>query len=361
MTARRTFLKSLLAASVIPTLSWADAGSPSYLAAAKIADGRFSLFGLDAMGQIRFSIPLPTRGHAAAAHPTRPEAVAFARRPGTYAIVLDCISGDEIARMTTPEGRHFYGHGVFSQDGNTLFTTENHIETGEGRIGVWQVSAEYRRVGEFSSNGVGPHEILRLTGSDILVVANGGIRTHPETGRAKLNLETMRPNLSYLTTAGAVLDVVELDETLHQNSIRHIALGPDGLVGMAMQWQGNVVEKPPLLALHQMGETLRLLAAPMMQHRWLKGYAGSIAFSNDGQLVGITSPRGGVAQFFDTTSDGFIQQIDQPDICGLAPHLNGFLATDGSGNTLEISVGGATLLTTNANMAWDNHLVPIKT
>ena len=56
--------------------------------------------------------------------------MAFARRPGTFALVIDCAEGREVARLHTPEGRHFYGHGAFTPDGGLLFTTENAIEDG---------------------------------------------------------------------------------------------------------------------------------------------------------------------------------------------------------------------------------------
>lgn len=357
MLERRRFLQSILAASLLPARTWADVGNPSYLAAGRQGDGRFVLAGLDLAGQMRFTIPLPTRGHAAAAHPSRPVAVAFARRPGVYAIVLECVNGRQIARMDAPEGRHFYGHGVFSQDGNTLFTTENAYETGAGMIGIWDVTNGYRRIGEFPSNGIGPHEVLRLPGTDILVVANGGIRTHPETGRAKLNLDTMRPNLSYIAPNGAVLDVVTLAQ--HQSSIRHIAVRPDGLLGMAMQWQGRMTDVPPLLATHRMHSPARLMAAPPAQHRWLKGYGGSVAFSQDATRIGITSPRGGIAQFFDLETGTLHAEIKAPDICGLAPHPGGFLATDGHGNVIRISPQAATRIHPHTAISWDNHLVSI--
>lgn len=352
MASRRGFLQTVLAAFALPSLTWADAGNPSFLSAAKRADGSYALFGLDTAGQVRFSIPLPTRGHAAAAHPTSPIAVAFARRPGTYAIILDCITGEEIAQMQAPTGHHFYGHGAFSLDGTTLFTTENHIETGEGVIGVWQ---DFQRVGAFSSNGIGPHEILRLPMSDTLIVANGGIHTHPDTGRAKLNIETMQPNLSYLSPEGEVLEMVSLAHA--KNSIRHIAVRPDGLVGMAMQWQGNVAEVPPLLALHRMGEAPREIKAAPAQHRWLKGYAGSIAFAQNS--VGITSPRGGVAQIFDIETTALKAEIKRPDICGLAPHDAGFIATDGLGHVVQLNGETETPLSHNPTILWDNHLIPM--
>ena len=183
MVGRRGFLAGLLASGLAPVPTWAEAGSPAFLSAARLPDGQFALCGISDSGQILFQISIPGRGHAATAHPIRAEAVAFARRPGVFAVIIDCVSGAEIARLACPEGRHFYGHGAYSHNGELLFTTENDYEAGEGRIGVWDVMRGYARVGDFASGGIGPHEIKVLPGSDILVVANGGIETHPDSGR----------------------------------------------------------------------------------------------------------------------------------------------------------------------------------
>ena len=83
MTTRRQFLAGVLASGLAPAPTWADAGRPRFLTAAKTPSGAYVLVGLRADLTEAFRLPLPTRGHAAAAHPKRPEAVAFARRPGT--------------------------------------------------------------------------------------------------------------------------------------------------------------------------------------------------------------------------------------------------------------------------------------
>ena len=147
-------------------------------------------------GAITFRIDLPGRGHAAAAHPNRPEAIAFARRPGTFAIILDCLSGKPVNLVEAPPNRHFCRHGAYSADGELLFTTENDFSQSLGVVGVWDASKGYVRIGEMSSGGVGPHDMHLMADGQTLVVANGGIETHPDSGRTKLNLQTMRPNLS---------------------------------------------------------------------------------------------------------------------------------------------------------------------
>ena len=133
-TTRRTFLRGAAgigSIGLVPAIGWAAAGGPDYLAAAGLPGGEYCLIGLTAAGGECFRLPLPDRGHAAAAHPERPEAVAFARRPGTFALVIDCAEGREVARLHSPEGRHFFGHGAFTPDGGLLFTTENLIADGQ--------------------------------------------------------------------------------------------------------------------------------------------------------------------------------------------------------------------------------------
>lgn len=362
MATRRGFLATALAAAALPRLTWADAGNPSFLGAAREPDGGYALFGLDMAGDELFRVPLPARGHAAAAHPTAPEAVAFARRPGRFAVVVDCATGAVKARLESPAGRHFMGHGEFLADGDTLCTPENDFDSGTGKIGLWSRREGYARIGEFASHGIGPHDI-KLMADGTLVVANGGILTHPDRGegREKLNLDTMRPNLAYFTQAGELLERHELAPELHLNSIRHLALREDGLVAFAMQWQGDVTQPWPLIGLHRRGGTPRLLEADLAEQVAMQGYAGSIAFSGDGQSVGITSPRGGRLHAFAADDGRFLGATRRADICGLAAAPGGFLASDGLGGLCRMGGASAEAVTPlgSFSRAWDNHLVAV--
>ena len=352
---RRSLLARLAAGAgtaALPFPTWAEAGSPAFVAAAKEPSGDYALCGLTEMGEIAFRVPLPGRGHAAAAHPERAEAVAFARRPGTFALVLDCAGGRVLHRLESPEGRHFYGHGAFLDEGRVLATTENLWETGEGRIAFWDASDGYRRMGDAPSGGIGPHELVRLPGTEILAVANGGIRTHPDSDREKLNIGTMRPNLSYLED-GRIVEQVELTPELRLNSIRHLSVREDGTVAMAMQWEGSETDLVPLLALHRRGGAPRLRQAPDADHAPLLAYAGSVSFSGDGARVAITGPKGSAAHVFDADGDGPPAIVRRPDICGVAAAGTGFAFTDGTGGV--IGPAGAH----KHAVAWDNHLVAI--
>jgi uncharacterized protein len=357
MLSRRGMLGGLAAAGLWPMRSWADVGGPAYLAAAQTPGGSYALHGVSVGGDSLFDVPLPARGHAAAAHPERAEAVAFARRPGTYAVVLDCLTGEVKAELTAPAGRHFYGHGAFSADGGLLFTTENDFEHAEGIIGIWDVSGGYRRLGEFPSGGTGPHELRLMPDGKSLVIANGGIETHPDAGRAKLNIPFMAPNLTYTTLDGTVQDVVEPPATENKNSMRHLAVHASGQVALALQWQGELSDAPALLMLHRRGEAPIWAQASEPSHGAMQGYAGSVSFSGDGSSVAITSPRGGLVQVFDADSGAFRTEVALTDVCGLAPLGDGFVASTGTGGFHAVGTD-ATVLRMH-KVAWDNHIVPV--
>ncbi|MEM1384499.1 MAG: DUF1513 domain-containing protein [Pseudomonadota bacterium] len=358
---RRRFLAAagLATAAGVAGPSWAEIGAPDLIAAAKDASG-FRLLALRRSGDIVFDLPLPGRGHAAAAHPDRAEVVLVSRRPGTFALVLDCGSGTVVKRLTAPPGRHFYGHGTFSADGALLFTTENAYRTGAGRLGVWDVASDYGRIGEFGSGGIGPHDALLMPGGKTLAVANGGIRTHPDSGREKLNLPSMTPNLAYLRAEdGTVLQRVELPGDLRLNSIRHLAVNAGGLVAAALQWQGDPADGVPLLAFHRQGEpALRVAEADPAALAMMRGYAGSVAFDGSGQMAAITSPRGGRVMAW-RASGGDAKIWSRPDVCGLAPAADGWIATDGLGGVIGLSRKLRASPLARQKVAFDNHLSPI--
>jgi uncharacterized protein len=355
-TGRRQFIAGLLATGIIPKPTWADAGSPSFLSAAALPDGTYVLCGIDANLNIAFQLPLPARGHAAAAHPLKPEAVAFARRPGTFAIVIDCVTGVQKAVLNSPAGRHFYGHGAFSADGSLLYTTENDYEAGRGRIGVWDVASSYARIDEWDSGGIGPHDIKRLPDSDVLVVANGGIDTHPYSGRTKLNIATMKPNLSYVQN-GTVIESVALPPEMHKNSIRHLAVSPEGAVAFGMQWQGDGTP-PRLVGQHHRGCEIALMQASRDQMRNMQGYVGSIAYAHDGTTIVATSPRGNTVQHYDAASAQILGSRSVSDVCGVATTANGFMLTTGTGQLASLTAAG-NLFSKSEAVQWDNHLIPI--
>ena len=301
---RRGFLRGaagLGTATLVPRIGWAAAGGPRYLAAAGLPDQSYWLLGLTEAGAETFRLRLPDRGHAAAAHPSRPEAVAFARRPGTFALVIDCAEGARWRGCTRPRTGTSTGTAPSPRTGGCSSPPRTRSPTAPAGSASGTRADGYRRIGEVWSGGDGPHEVRLMPDGRRFAVANGGIETDPTSGRSALNLATMRSNLAYLDVAsGEVVQTLALDEGLRLNSIRHIAAGRDGTLAAGLQWQGSDLEHPPLLAVHRPGtDRLALYAAEPAVQRRMRNYAGSVAVSDDGRRAAITGPRGGLMLIFD--------------------------------------------------------------
>lgn len=167
----------------------------------------------------------------------------------------------------------------------------------------------------------------------------------------------MRPNLAYVDSqSGHLYDKYQLADKWYQLSIRHIDINAQAQVVVAMQHKGAAAEQPPLIALHQGEESLRLLTAPADIQRNMKNYCGSAAFTADGSHFSISSPRGNLITHWQ--SDGqYLGHSAQSDASGLVSVGATMWASDGLGKLSayrsDKPVGPAVLF---ANSRWDNHL-----
>ena len=316
---------------------------------------------LNLQGRKLFDIPLPTRGHGITVDPQQTVAAVFARRPGDYVWVIDLHSGQVIEKISAAENRHYYGHGVFTRDQQYLLCSENNFDSGKGCIGIYDRKQNYKRIGELDSYGIGPHEIKLLTNGSTLVIANGGISTHPDLPRVKSNLNTMRPNLAYVDIhSGRLLNKVEPPEEWYQLSIRHIDIAHDDTVAIAMQFQGKMTEHPPLIATHHYEEpSLNFLTAPTAIQNKMRNYCGSIVFSHDGSHFAVSSPRGNLVTYWNR-SGTYLGLHKQDDVCGISANGSSIVASDGTGalNSFDDNKK-LTALFTMSNTRWDNHLLSI--
>ena len=327
-------------------------------------EGRYLASIFDHSGRIRHDVPLPGRGHGFAVQPTTGQVVLFARRPGDWALVLNPATGAVLRRLAADPGRHFYGHGAFSPEGACLYTAENRFDDGAGVIGVWDVATRWRRVREWSSHGVGPHEIGVLGRGSRLAVANGGIRTHPDTGRAKLNLDTMASSLAVLDTAdGRLMRSVSFGAGLRRLSIRHLDVFRDTRVVVAMQHQGSRQDRVPLVAYEQDGRLVPMYA-PDEVSRKMRQYAGSVSFDDSGRYVAVSHPHEGVVSLWTTRPSGLLAFAELADTCGIAgyPGADAFMATGAGGRIARIDArtGESSVLARSAGSHWDNHLLALE-
>lgn len=365
---RRTMLVGLGGALSTALLPPAHAASAEHYAAARRApDGSYSaaIFGRDGLDVT--AVALPGRGHGLAVCPVRGRCVVFARRPGSFAVGFSLDRSQPPVMFEAPEGRHLYGHGVFSRDGRLLYVTENDFEAGQGVIGVYDATASFARIGEFPSYGVGPHDLALLRGGT-LAVANGGLREHPDIGggRRVLNLDAIETSLVYIDAAsGDLLDrhVIECGSGI---SLRHLAVGRDGTVVLGAQIvDGAGFGKdriPALVYRHRMHSPLRATHLEGEVELKLAGYVSSIAVDAAGEVAAVTSSRGETVALIEIASGRVLETLTCNDVSGVASTdvPGSFLVTSGEGAIVgPIGSGLVPTAALRSDWQWDNHAVRI--
>ncbi len=291
---RRDFLIALAAVSGAPTrvLAAREAAGRSVTLAAAWQAGtgyRVGILTQDAAGGLRIAAALevPTRAHGLLRE-SGGTLLAVARRPGDWLLRWN-RDGRALAWRWIEPRRAFSGHVLASDDGHTLYTTEADLDTGAGLVGV-RNAATLEKFAEWPTHGIDAHELIRDASHDgRLIVANGGVPTRPETGRAKRDLERMDSSLVCLDAGtGAPIGQWRLND--RRLSLRHLAWGKGAsgpILGVALQAEHDdrdVRSSAPVLALFD-GRSLRSVAAPMP----LAGYGGDIAAL--GTTFAVSCPR----------------------------------------------------------------------
>lgn len=344
------------------TVALAATPTPTFFSAVTDVYGRDYLALLAQDGQVLHQVAAPSRGHSACVSSDHQRLACFARRPGRWLMLLNPQTGEKLAQIESPSGRHFNGHGVFSADGTHLFVTENDYLKRRGVIGVYATST-LQRVHEFSSGGIDPHELALLSDGRTLVVANGGIETHPDFERRKLNLSSMAPNLAYLDIASGK-SLEQHAPPHHQLSLRHLSVTADDRVIVGAQYEGPADDDRALVFFHQRGETLRPLGGqPLQAQRDLNQYIASVVCCPTDTWAFTSAPRGNRVSVWDLRTATWARDLDLPDIGGIATaaHDNEILLSSGTGSLYKLNLYNDQLTAPGQHpqWQWDNHLLSL--
>jgi len=377
----------------MPEVSWVSG-------VADLTNNEFAVVGIDSQRQICWQTAMPERVHdiliqpdqessnASATHDNRIarnnsiDVAVMGRRPSEWFWVLAADSGKLRYSIKAEANRHFYGHACYSLEGDLLYVTENNISDFSGVIGIYDVASGYKKIGEFATQGIGPHEIVMHPDGKTLVIANGGIKTE-RASREELNIDSMQPSLVYLDRHEGKL-IQQVYPAHNQMSVRHLAMHDDGTVIIGIQFQGERHLNVPMVLTHRLSQS-EFTALQMDQtnpngwHRF-HHYIASVSVDSNRNLVCATSPIGGCAAVFDLNSGELIESVDLADCAGVAvyPSSTGhnsttdkaesptFLVSDGQGALTQIKVNIQTrpfsvkVEKVQQPYAFDNHLNVIK-
>lgn len=349
---RRKLLKTALLSTLTPASSLVVAGEekkPQLIGCARVGKERFSAVVATANGTPILQIPLPARGHGVAISPVSHDAVVFARRPGLFMQPFDYQSGIANKLISPASGRHFYGHGAYSNDGLYLYVSEGVTKNSQGIVSVYDVTHHYQKVDEYSGFGIGPHELTVLPDGKI-VVAVGGVHTK---GRIPQNIDTMRPALCYLSNKGELIEEHTLENS--KLSIRHLA-SEQNVLAIGQQYRGDPEDVVPLISIHQQGKQLFDLNAEEEEWARFNNYVASIAILEDWVLA--TSPRGNCYGIWSLSENKLIELKALSDASGAVVLEEKIKVSSGAGKVVSV---GKELFRDNyeTNVQWDNHWAAI--
>ncbi|SNC66449.1 hypothetical protein SAMN04487881_1611 [Marinobacter sp. es.048] len=360
---RRDLLKISIASSVAVGLTGCSllprkaSGQPdSFVGAVGLRDGSFGVSAFDRSGSILWQTPVETRCHSGCNRPRMGETVFFERRPGWSFYVFDSTAGSKKHRIEAEAGEHFVGHGVFSMDGRWLYVTASRYEQAEGIIAVYDAERGYLRTDTFGLTGIGPHELTLHPDGETLVIGLGGILSHPDYNRMKLNLDTMDPALLLMDRHFGNI-VGRFKPPHHHQSARHVSVSGSGRVYVAYQHQGPLYETPSLLAQLEKGQ-LREYRFDEDTQRALANYIASVVAHPENDLVAAASPVGSTAIIFRGSTGELVNCVTIADCAGIQAIAGGdFLVSSGRGKLVRLGAGRTARELADLPVHWDHHLV----
>jgi len=360
---RRQLLKAGMAGGLAATLSGcsllprkSDYPPDQYVGAVGLPGGKFGISAINRKGHLIWESPVDTRCHSGCARPDGSEVIFFERRPGWAFYGFDALSGNRTHRVKAASGEHFVGHGVFSPDGRWLYVTASRYEPGQGIIAVYDAEQNYQRVDTFELQGIGPHELTLHPDGETLVIGLGGILTHPDYDRLKLNLDTMEPALILMNRRSGRI-IGRFNPAHHQQSARHVSTGSNGRVYVAYQYQGPLHESPALIARLEGGQLQEIRFDEDTQAA-LANYIASVIAHPENDLVAAASPVGGTAVVFNGITGELLARASIPDCAGVQALAGGdFLISSGRGKLVRLGQDNQSRQIADLPVQWDHHLV----
>lgn len=241
---KRHFLQFLLSASA--SLLLPGKTQPSKIITSSTANDVSQLHVIQHKGNLIKSVKFPFQPHSYLNLPhNNDHCLIIGKRPSDLMAVVDTQSLSVIKTIQLPYGRHFYGHGTFSIDGDRLFISENDFEHEKGLISVWDTKS-LRCLNTFDSGGIGPHQLL--ISKKQLFCANGGLMTSPLYHRSLLS-DQVDSNISVFDQNTCQLLNKHSIEHPHM-SARHMCRYNDGiLIGFQHKSRSAYQQQPLFMSL----------------------------------------------------------------------------------------------------------------
>lgn len=251
---------------------------------------------LDTQKQLR--VKAPVMPHSFLLHPAAEKTVVVIEKAGTKAAVCDFQSGKMRKLIECPKGFEFYGHGVFSGDGKTLYITRVERSTGIGHLAAYDART-YKEQGQVQVAPGGIHDSFLLSDKKTLLVTSSGLQvnTYASGGAVVVKPRAEKSSLVHLDLeTGKVKSKQFLnDET---QSIGHFAVTPDEskIVAITVPFAdgllNNVEKGKGEIHTAAIGGAFKKIEMPAEIQKKIHGEFLSVAIDADKDRIYATNPSG---------------------------------------------------------------------
>ena len=313
-------------------------------------------------GDLINKVDLPFRAHDSVIIPFLKQIVIISRRPKNKLYILDLNNKQIVKEITSPTNRHFYGHALYSKKTNLLYVAENLFtfdDERSGSLAIYDPSQNYKRVGEYGTQGIGPHEI-KLDNNNNIVVANGGILTNPNFPRVKLNINDIMSNITKVNIySGKKIRTFNLKKKFKDYSIRHLDIDNNNEVHAGCQVYNRRKKNYGPLAFYSKENILYSYKIPKPLLINLKQYTGSIKLNLYTREIYCSFPKDNRVLVWNMYGKKIIKNYLINDVCGLAYDINNknILISDGEGCIHSSEPDNSLKKHFKKEIKFDNHFI----
>ena len=233
-------------------------------------------------------------------------------KEGTSAAVIDLNGHSVTQKLTAENGRYFNGHGAFNKSGDTLFSTETHLDTRKGIISI-RDGKTFDSLGEFPSYGENPHDCQLTDDGAIFIVTNAGNK----------NLAGSQPCVSYIDVQTQKL-IERVTLTNQQLNTGHISIAKDGsLIVTSAPKTGSEETQPGGVSIRSGQHAMLSMTQPEVIINQLNGEALSVAIDEKHNIAAVTHPDANLITFWSIDKRELKKAITVPNPRGVTLSLDG--------------------------------------
>lgn len=267
--------------------------------------------------------------HSVASHPTNSDLCVAIGKKSPSLLFFDSAKGTQIAEVTAPKDRLFYGHGVFDQELDLLYVTafelvedkkhllfdfKNHFESKTAGYILIINTKTFDVVGEISSYGHSPHDIVSPDGGKTLIVTNEGYWPKERSALAVID-----------SRSKGLLKIIDGYESEERLEFDHLALSPKRsmLFVEGNIWRNEKALASKLFAVDLSTHEIRKAHIPESIEQEVRNELLSLCFDSQGKTLAVTCPLHHVVIFIDATSGKFIKKLNLKFPTGVALSMDG--------------------------------------